>query len=113
MTVGEGLPQVLAETEGAAALVSRADGRILSANAACEALFGYGPGALAGRHLSELSFAPAEWPEERAHTIAREIAATGAWSGETEGLRADGTRFGCIVSLSGTGDEWLAEFSPA
>ena len=81
-------------------------------------LFGYAPGALDGRHISELSAAPARSPEERARTIAREIAVTGVWSGESEGIRADGSTFPCIVSLSEIdGAEpgsrvWVAVFTP-
>ena len=111
-------PAVLTETWRASALVSRADGRILSANPACERLFGYRPGALGGRHLSELSAAPARSPEDRAHTIAHEIAATGVWSGESEGLRTDGVTFPCLISLSEIdgpdqeGRVWVAVFTP-
>ena len=111
-------PPALSDTRRPVALVSRADGRIISTNTACERLFGYGPGALADRHLSELSAAPARSPEERAHAIAREIAATGVWSGDSEGRRADGTSFPCVVSLSEIdGAEpgsrvWVAVFTP-
>ena len=108
----------LPETSRPVALVSREDGRVLSANAACERLFGYAPGALDGRHISELSAAPARSPEDRARAIAREIAVTGVWSGESEGLRADGSTFPCTVSLSEIdGAEpgsrvWVAVFTP-
>ena len=121
MTTGEDRrapPPALADTRRPVALVSRADGRIISANAACERLFGYAPGALADRHLSELSAAPARSPEDRAHTLAREIAATGVWSGDSEGLRTDGTSFPCVISLSEIdGAEpgsrvWIAVFTP-
>jgi PAS domain S-box-containing protein len=121
MTTGadrRALPSALADTRRPVALVSRSDGRIIAANAACERLFGYAPGALDARHLSELSAAPARSPEDRAHTIAREIAKTGVWSGESEGLRADRTSFPCVVSLSEIdGAEpgsrvWVAVFTP-
>lgn len=121
MTAGEDVrspPPALSDTRRPVALVSRADGRIISANAACEQLFGYAPGALATLHLSQLSAAPARSPEDRAHTIAREIAAAGVWSGDSEGLRADGTSFPCVVSLSEIdGAEpgsrvWVAVFTP-
>jgi len=100
------------------ALVSRADGRVLSANSACERLFGYAAGALDDRHLSEMSAAPARSPQDRAHEITHDIAATGQWRGEAEGLRANGTTFPCIVSLSEIdGGEpgsriWAAVFTP-
>lgn len=121
MTTGEERPPSRpspSEMSRPMAHVSRADGRVLSANAACERLFGHGPGGLDGRHLSELSAAPARSPEDRAQTIAREIAATGVWSGESEGRRADGSTFPCTVSLSELdGAEpgsrvWAAVFTP-
>ena len=93
-------PSVLREMGQPVALVSPADGRILYVNPACERLFGYDRGALEDHHLSELSAPPARSPEERAHTIARELATAGVWNGESEGVRADGSTFPCIVSLS-------------
>ena len=105
-------PAVPAEVSGPAALVSPSDGRIHSANPACERLFESAPGGLAGRHLSELSAAPARSPEERAHTITRAIATTGAWSGQAVGRRADGSTFSCVVRLSKADEMWLAEFEP-
>jgi len=106
-------PTVLAQASRPAALVSPDDGRIQSANPACEGLFGAAPGGLDGRHLSELSAAPTRSPEERAHAIARAIATTGAWSGEAVGLRADGSTFRCVVRLLEAEGLWLAEFEPA
>jgi PAS domain S-box-containing protein len=100
----------------AVALVSPSDGRILYVNAACERLFGYGAGDLEERHLSQVSAAPARSPGDRAMTIAREIATAGAWSGDSEGVRADGSTFPCIVSLSEVEDTafggrvWVAVF---
>src|SRR4051794_31492483 len=99
MTTGEDRrapPPALHGTRQPVALVSRADGRILSANTSCERLFGYTAGALHGRHLSEMSAAPARSPEDRAHEIEHDITATGVWSGESEGMRANGTTFPCI-----------------
>jgi len=121
MTSGEDRrppPPSLPEMSQPVALLSRADGRVLYANAACERLFGYPPGALDDRHISELSAAPTRSPEDRARAIARDIAVAGVWSGESEGLRADGSRFPCTVSLSEIdGAEpgsraWIAVFTP-
>jgi PAS domain S-box-containing protein len=106
----------LSEMGQPVAIVSRSDGRIQYVNPACERLFGYDPGALDDHHLSELSAAPARSPGDRARTIARELATAGVWSGDTEGVRADGSTFPCIVSLSEiTGDApedrvWIAVF---
>ena len=112
------LPPSLPETSLPMAHVSRADGHVISVNAATERLFGYARGALHGRHLSELSAAPARSPEQRAREIAHDITVTGVWSGESEGLRADGSTFPCTVSLSEVaGAEpgsrvWVAVFTP-
>ena len=109
---------VLSEMGQPIAIVSRSDGRIQYVNAACERLFGYDHGALDDHHLSELSAAPARSPEDRARTIAREIATAGVWSGDTEGVRADGSTFPCTVSLSEIDDAepgsrvWVAVFTP-
>jgi PAS domain S-box-containing protein len=84
----------------AVALVSPDDGRLLYVNAACERLFGYGPRGLEDRHLSQVSAAPARSPGGRALTIAHEMATAGLWSGDSEGVRADGSTFPCIISLS-------------
>ncbi len=107
---------VLSEMGQPIAIVSRSDGRIQYVNPACERLFGYDPGGLDEHHLSELSAAPAPSPGDRARTIAREIATAGVWNGDTEGVRADGSTFPCIVSLSeisADGPEkrvWIAVF---
>ena len=107
---------VLSEMGQPVAIVSCADGRIQYVNPACERLFGYAHGALDDHHLSELSAAPARSPSDRARTIEREIATAGVWGGDTEGVRADGSTFPCIISLSEVaGDDleervWIAVF---
>ena len=106
----------LAKMGQAVALVSPTDGRLLYVNAACERLFGYGARGLADHHLSQVSAAPARSPGDRALTIAHEMATAGVWSGDSEGVRADGSTFPCIVSLSevaGADPEdrvWIAVF---
>ncbi len=110
------LSSVLSEMGQPVAIVSRSDGRIQYVNPACERLFGYEPGTLDDHHMSELSAAPAPSPGDRARTIAREIATAGVWNGDTDGVRADGSTFPCIVSLSEiSGDDpeervWIAVF---
>ena len=121
MTSGEDRrppPPSLPEMSQPVALVSRADGRVLYANAACERLFGHPPRRAGRPPHPELSAAPTRSPEDRARAIAREIAVAGVWSGESEGLRADGSTFPCTVSLSEIdGAEpgsraWIAVFTP-
>jgi PAS domain S-box-containing protein len=107
---------ILGDMGQALALVSPSDGRLLYVNPACERLFGYEAGTLDEHHLSEVSAAPARSPGDRAVTIAREIAGAGVWTGESEGVRADGSTFACIVSLSEIEDAalggrvWVAVF---
>ena len=110
------LASVLADMGQAVALVSPSDGRLVYTNHACERLFGYEAGALEEHHLSEVSASPAPSPGDRAHTIAREMGSAGVWTGESEGVRADGSTFPCIVSLSEVEDVslggrlWVAVF---
>ena len=98
----------------AVAAIVPADGRIEWANAACERLFGYGAGELAGRHISDVSVAPVNSPGARAAAIERELAEAGVWSGHTEGVRADGTTFPCVTGFSpldrGEARVWIAVF---
>lgn len=107
---------VLAELGQAVATVSPADGRILWANAACERLFGYASGALEHHHLSDISAAPVHSPGARAAAMERELARAGVWSGDTEGVRSDGSMFPCIASFSeledgaAGGRVWVAIF---
>jgi PAS domain S-box-containing protein len=106
---------ILGDVGQAVATVSPGDGRVLWANDASERLFGYAAGTLAGRHLSDISAAPVHSPGARAASIARQIARVGVWSGETEGVRADGSTFGCVASVSElTGGDgarvWVAVF---
>ena len=91
---------VLADLGQAVATVSPFDGRILWANAACERLFGYAGGALEQLHLSDISAAAVHSPGARAVAMERELARAGVWSGDTEGVRSDGSMFPCIASFS-------------
>jgi PAS domain S-box-containing protein len=101
----------------AVAAIEPSDGRIEWANAACERLFGYGGGELAGRHISDISVAPVNSPGARAAAIERELAESGVWSGDTEGVRADGTSFPCVTGFSelarGDAPVWIAVFMRA
>ena len=98
----------------AVAAIEPSDGRIEWANAACERLFGYGEGELAGRHISDISVAPVHSPGARAAAIERELADAGVWSGDTEGVRADGSTFPCVTGFSelarGDARVWIAVF---
>ena len=114
---GELEGSVLGALGQAVAAIEPADGRIEWANAACERLFGYGAGELAGRHISDISVAPVNSPGARAATIERELVEAGVWSGDTEGVRADGTTFPCVTGFSqltrGEARVWIAIFMRA
>jgi PAS domain S-box-containing protein len=108
---------LLGELGQAIAAIVPADGRIEWANAACERLFGYGDGELAGRHLSDISVAPVHSPGARPAPLDRELAQEGIWSGDTEGVRADSTTFPCVTAFSelttGGARLWIAVFTRA
>lgn len=105
---------VLGALGQAVAAIAPADGRIEWANAACERFFGYRAGALAGRHISDISVAPVHSPGARAAAIERELGEAGVWSGDTEGVRANGTTFPCVTGFSeittGGSPVWIAIF---
>ena len=107
---------VLGELGQATAVVALGDGHIVWANRACERLFGYEAGALAGRHLSEIAAVAAHSPGDRAAAIARTIEAAGVWSGHVDGIRNGGAAFPCVASMSefdepASGERaWLAVF---
>lgn len=78
-------------TEGVS--LSDEDGSIVHTNAAEDALFGYEPGELIGRHVSVQNDYP---PEENEEVVAGVIAALktrGAWEGEWRNRRKDGSAF--------------------
>lgn len=94
-------------------VVRAADERIAYVNPRFEQMFGYGPGELLGEHVSILN-APGEVdPRETVRRIVVRAVREGAWNGEIENVRKDGTTFWCAASLSSfdhpeLGRVWLA-----
>jgi PAS domain S-box-containing protein len=81
-------------------LVRVGDASIVFANPAFERLFGYEPGGLTGRPVSDLN-APADVsPEDVAASIIRQLKTHGRWQGEVKNRRKDGTPFWCQATVS-------------
>ncbi len=82
-------------TEGAS-LVRVSDGTIVYANERYEEIFGYGPGELISKHISEIN-APSEDGEDAKDDkeVFTEVSAAlkrdGIWTGEVRNLKKDGT----------------------
>ncbi|MCC6849118.1 MAG: PAS domain S-box protein [Deltaproteobacteria bacterium] len=81
-------------------LVRASDALIVFTNPSFEAMFGYGPGELLGRHVSVLN-APGEiGPRGVAEDIITRLRASGRWEGELRNRRKDGTSFWNHASVS-------------
>jgi PAS domain S-box-containing protein len=90
-------------------LVDR-DGMIRLANPALEVMFGYEPGELAGRHVSLLNDYPPDENQQFVAAIIQEARATGAFSGEFNSRKKDGTPFitwARIGAVSIAGEEYF------
>jgi PAS domain S-box-containing protein len=73
--------------------VTDESGTIIFTNAAEDEMFGYAPGELVGKHVTVQNTYP---PEENQRIVANVIAqlkATGAWEGDWDNVRKDGTPF--------------------
>ena len=70
--------------------VSGDDGVILFSNLACDAMFGYARGSLAGKRVGILSGLTQDDASSFAARIEEEISRTGSWSGEIFGRKEDG-----------------------
>ncbi len=81
-------------------LIRMKDGIIVYSNSQFEALFGYGPGEMIGKHVSIVN-APAEKsPEDTAAEIISSLSEKGYWKGEVKNIRKDGTIFWCYANVS-------------
>jgi len=80
--------------------ISDEQGVILYTNPAEDAMFGYGPGELLGRHVSVQNTYP---PEENARIVQEVIAqlkARGSWQGEFHNRKKDGTPFTTFARIT-------------
>lgn len=73
--------------------LSDENGVILYTNPAEDAMFGYEPGELIGRHLSVQNAYPPEENRRIVGEVMQELKTRGVWSGEFSNVRKDGTVF--------------------
>ncbi len=73
--------------------LSDADGIILYTNPAEDAIFGYEPGELTGRHVSVQNAYPEEENRAIVQNIIEQLQTKGFWSGEFQNIKKDGTPF--------------------
>ena len=92
--------EILRNMEGGVTLISARDGTIVFANPKFEAMFGYDPDELTGRHVSILHGPSDKSPEAAASEITAALAGQGVWEGETLNARKDGTSFWCHAVIS-------------
>lgn len=80
--------------------VADEEGFILYTNPAKDAMFGYEPGELIGKHVSTLNIYP---PEENARIVCEiieQLKTQGSWSGEFSNRKKDGTLFTTSARIS-------------
>jgi PAS domain S-box-containing protein len=97
----------------AVVLIRAHDGEILYVNETAETMFGYRRDELVGEPIARLNAPTDQAPAARAAEILDSLEHAGAWSGEIEHLRKDGSVFLCSVSVSpfehpGHGTVWTS-----
>jgi len=83
------------------------NGNILYTNAAFDAMFGYEPGELIGKHLSILNHVSQREFDRHSENIKNALLTRGHWTGEFRNRRKDGTEFWTrarVSRLEGAGD---------
>jgi PAS domain S-box-containing protein len=78
-------------TEGVS--VATDDGVITYTNPAEDRMFGYGPGELAGQHVTVQNAYPAEENAARVDQVIQQLRQKGVWAGEWQNRRKDGSTF--------------------
>ncbi|MCK4786614.1 MAG: PAS domain S-box protein [Desulfobacteraceae bacterium] len=76
-----------------------ADGIIVFTNPESEKIFGYDPGEMLGQHVSVVNAPNPRGPEDTAREILVILENTGAWQGEVENIKKDGTVFWCQAKV--------------
>ena len=88
------------ESMAEAVTVTDDRGHILYTNPAFDAMFGYKPGELLGRHSNVLNFYPPEENTRVVKDILEEIQSTGAWFGEFHNCKKKGSPFYTSARIS-------------
>jgi PAS domain S-box-containing protein len=81
-------------------LIKAADGEILYVNQTAGCMFGYTRDELVGAAIARLNAPTEQSPAARAAEMFDGLERDGAWTGEIEHVRKDGSRFWCSVSVS-------------
>ncbi|HWS13260.1 MAG TPA: PAS domain S-box protein, partial [Rhodocyclaceae bacterium] len=94
-------------------LVRAGDFSIIHTNPNFDAMFGYAPGELLGRHVSVLNAPTERSPREISREIVAELEHDGTWSGEVLSMRKDGATFWSFLTISSfehaeRGGVWVA-----
>ena len=84
----------------AVVLIKAADGEIVYVNPTAADMFGYSRGELVGAAIAQLNVSTDQAPAALAAELFDGLEHDGAWSGEVEHVRKDGSRFWCSVSVS-------------
>ena len=107
------LGAVTANMSEGVVVVRAAQGTIAYANSSAEAMFGYGPGELSGLPMVSLNASGPLSPDQTGSQIITSMQADGAWRGQVQNVRKDGSRFWCGVNVTAIdhkhfGPVWIA-----
>lgn len=80
--------------------VTNSDGIIVYTNPAEDRIFGYGPGELIGKHVSEQNAYPPEENERIVGSVIETLRSRGVWTGDFLNRRKDGTAFTTACRIS-------------
>jgi PAS domain S-box-containing protein len=87
------LQALVLERMGEGVTVANEYGTIVYTNPTTDRMFGYGPGELAGRHITVLTTHPARENALTAAEVVDRLRVDGSWHGEWRSVRKDGTVF--------------------
>lgn len=76
------------------------DSVIVYSNPTFDAMFGYAPGELIGAHVSTLNAGRETEQRKKTAEINRALFSSGAWCGEIQNAKKDGTPFWCLANIS-------------
>jgi PAS domain S-box-containing protein len=81
-------------------LIGLEDNIIKWTNRKLEELFGYGPGEMVGMHVDKVNAPTEKTPTETRISIVDVLRQSGAWHGEVENIKKDGTHFWSYIHVS-------------